>query len=112
MIHWNMIFSDETGNFCTPAEPEKGEKVALRLRAAKGDFLKVSLCSGQERTPMRRRQEKEGAFDFYEGVTPLFGNRSLITMRFMKKKIIRKMRTANLFGISTAGACRGSRSGL
>ena len=70
MIHWNMIFSDETGNFCTPAEPEKGEKVALRLRAAKGDFLKVSLCSGQERTPMRRRQEKEGAFDFYEGVTP------------------------------------------
>ena len=47
MIHWNMIFSDETGNFCTPAEPEKGEKVALRLRAAKGDFLKVSLCSGQ-----------------------------------------------------------------
>ena len=70
MIHWNMIFSDETGNFCTPAEPEKGEKVALRLRAAKGDVLKVSLCSGQERTPMRRRQEKEGAFDFYEGVTP------------------------------------------
>ena len=69
MIHWNMIFSDETGNFCTPAEPE-ADKVALRLRAAKGDFLKVSLCSGQERTPMRRRQEKEGAFDFYEGVTP------------------------------------------
>ena len=56
MIHWNMIFSDETGNFCTPAETEKGEKVALRLRAAKGDFLKVSLFSGRRCGAGRRKR--------------------------------------------------------
>lgn len=68
MINQNMIFSDETGNFCSPAEPEKGEEVTLRLRAAKSDFLKVSICSGDQKIPMQCREE--GAFHFYEGKTP------------------------------------------
>ena len=61
------IFSDETPLFCTPAEPEIGETVTVRLRLRKGAKVQVTLLSGfpAQVLPMEKAKT-DGAFDWYE----------------------------------------------
>lgn len=68
-IDRKKIFSDETENFASPAEPVKGDRVRLRLRAARGDRLEAYLVHNGERVRMEIA-ESDDFFDYYEAVTP------------------------------------------
>ena len=65
-----MLFSDETENFCCPAEPNIGEKAVLRLRAAKDASLEAYLVHNEKRTPMVKA-DSNTFFDYYEAETPV-----------------------------------------
>ena len=65
-----MLFSDETENFCCPAEPNIGEKAVLRLRAAKDASLEAYLVHNEKRTPMIKA-DSNTFFDYYEAETPV-----------------------------------------
>ena len=61
------IFSDETVLFRQPAEPEPGDRVAVRLRIQKGADARVSLLKGfpGEQVHMSKLKSDE-VFDWYE----------------------------------------------
>ena len=59
------LFSDGTSFYRNPPEPEKGEKVTIRMRTAKDNVDQVMLCSGEERWKMHR-SFSDRLFDFYE----------------------------------------------
>ena len=72
------IFSDETELFRSPAEPNAGDNLSIRLRLAKGAKASISLLMG---TPVRvipmLRVRTDECFDWYEtlvtcGSDPLF----------------------------------------
>ncbi|MBR4540038.1 MAG: alpha amylase N-terminal ig-like domain-containing protein [Clostridia bacterium] len=61
------IFSDETALFCTPAEPEIGDTVAVRLRICKGAQVQATLLTGYPALILPMEKVKtDGAFDWYE----------------------------------------------
>ena len=64
---FSSVFSDGTEMFRTPAEPDPGDCVAVRLRVIKGSGAQVTLLRGFpcERVHMSRYRTDE-AFDWYE----------------------------------------------
>ena len=66
------IFSDETPLFRTPAEPEAGDDVTVRLRIRKDVYVQVTLLVGYPTKiiGMRKRRSDE-SFDWYEAVIHL-----------------------------------------
>ena len=48
------VFSDETENYRTPAEPEPGDKVNIRIRTKKNNVDFVYLVYEEERKQMER----------------------------------------------------------
>lgn len=68
-INRRLLFSDETENFCRPAEPHTGDQVVLRLRAAKDDSLEPYVVHNGKKMLMRRA-DQDDCFDYYEAVTP------------------------------------------
>lgn len=58
------LFSDTTGEFVTPAEPEPFERVTIRFRTAKNNVDRVSLITDNENHVMTKA-ESDKHFDFY-----------------------------------------------
>lgn len=63
------LFSDESRNYRTPFEPEKGEQVTIRFRTAKDNVDQVFFISGSNRIAMEKACTK-GIFDYYTYTTP------------------------------------------
>ena len=59
------VFSDETADYRTPAEPKSGETVTVRLRTARNNVDGVYFISGAVREAMQVAFFRDG-FDFYE----------------------------------------------
>ena len=63
----SSLFSDETELFRTPAEPETGDKVRIRLRILKNMNAQVTLLTGFPTVVVPMRKFKTDAcFDWYE----------------------------------------------
>lgn len=58
------VFSDETENYRTPAEPEPGDKVNIRIRTKKNNVDFVYLVFNDERRQMEKVETADG-FDYY-----------------------------------------------
>ena len=67
MINRKAIFSDETEFYKTPYEPERGDRVTLKLRTLKNDVLKAyAVINGVKRVMTKINQGKtQGNFDYY-----------------------------------------------
>ena len=59
------LFSDGTGNYLVPAEPDKFETVTIRFRTGKNDVDFVRVISGT-RTFVMHKKDSVGEFDYYE----------------------------------------------
>lgn len=59
------LFSDETENYVTPMEPEAGEKVTIRFRAARNNIDYVYWISGANRILMDY-EKTVGNFDYFK----------------------------------------------
>ena len=64
------LFSDGTADYRIPAEPEEGETVIIRFRAAVNNVDIVWLLSGDHRYTMRKT-ESEDDFDYFSVQIPL-----------------------------------------
>ncbi|MBR3741748.1 MAG: glycoside hydrolase family 13 protein [Clostridia bacterium] len=63
----SSIFSDETPLFRTPAEPEVGDTVSIRLRILKNAGAQVTFLTGMPtRVSNMRRFKTDDVFDWYE----------------------------------------------
>ncbi len=63
----SSIFSDETPLFRTPAEPEVGDTVSIRLRILKNAEAQVTFLTGMPtRVSDMRRIKTDAVFDWYE----------------------------------------------
>ncbi|MCM1303140.1 MAG: glycoside hydrolase family 13 protein [Lachnospiraceae bacterium] len=58
------LFSDTTGNYISPAEPEPFDRVTIKFRTAKNNVDRVLLVHKGERHLMYK-SETEGNFDYY-----------------------------------------------
>ena len=58
------VFSDETENYRTPAEPEPGDVVNIRIRTKSNNVDFVYLVAGNLRQRMKLLGTKDG-FDYY-----------------------------------------------
>ena len=66
------IFSDETPLFRTPAEPEPGDSVAIRLRIQKGIYVQATLLVGFPTVIIGMRKcRTDESFDWYEATLQL-----------------------------------------
>ena len=64
---FSSIFSDETPLFRTPAEPEVGDTVSIRLRIMKNAGAQVTFLTGMPtRVSNMRRIRTDDVFDWYE----------------------------------------------
>jgi len=59
------VFSDGTGEYRIPPEPEAGDTVRLRLRTARGNVFAAVLVTDERRIPMSV-VESDRLFDYYE----------------------------------------------
>ncbi len=66
----NGLFSDGTADYRIPPEPQPGQTVILRFRAAINNVDIVWLHSGEERYVMRKTQT-EDEFDYFSVMIPL-----------------------------------------
>ena len=58
------LFSDTTGEYLIPPEPEAYEKVKIRFRTAKNNVDRVLLlCKGEKHLMTKTKSDKH--FDFY-----------------------------------------------
>lgn len=63
----SAFFSDETERFRTPAEPERGDSITIRLRTPKDAVRRAMVYMyGQEMAIMMRKVRSTGYFDLYE----------------------------------------------
>ena len=61
------IFSDETPLFRTPAEPDVGDTVSIRLRIMKNAGAQVTFLTGMPtRVSNMQRIKTDDVFDWYE----------------------------------------------
>ena len=58
------VFSDETEHYRTPAEPEAGDTVNIRIRTKANNVDAVYLVSGEKKRQMKLIKTKDG-FDYY-----------------------------------------------
>ena len=69
------VFSDETENYRTPAEPEAGDTVNIRIRTKKNNVDFIFLVYDDVRQPMEWMESKDG-FDYY-GTDVKLGNETI-----------------------------------
>ncbi len=65
VMNREALFSDETGNFRLPAEPEKFSTVRIRLRAAASNIDEVYICMENNEFAMQEIGN-DGLFAYYE----------------------------------------------
>ncbi|MDR3090802.1 MAG: glycoside hydrolase family 13 protein [Clostridiales bacterium] len=71
LIH-DAIFSDTTANFVSSPQPREGEKIVIKIRAAKGNADVVCLCSESGSTPMKK-VGSDVYFDYWAATVPVWG---------------------------------------
>lgn len=64
------IYSDETNQYLSPMEPKVNQPVAIRLRVAKGDNVKVHLVTMENISYEMRLVRQGDLFDYYEVMAP------------------------------------------
>ncbi len=64
-LNKHALYSDETKNYQSPAEPRTGDTVTIRFRTGRGDVDAVFLISRELRIRMNK-YKSEGLFDYYE----------------------------------------------
>lgn len=65
MINRRSVFSDETEEFKTPYEPDRGDKVTILFRTLANDVLKAYAVVNGKKIAMKK-VKSEGYFDYYE----------------------------------------------
>ena len=65
VLHRDALFSDETGNFRIPAEPEKYSTVKIRFRTAVANTDDVFICIEDKEYPMVQIGDDE-IFAYFE----------------------------------------------
>ncbi len=71
----SSVFSDETPLFRTPAEPENGDEVAVRVRVRKGAEVQAALLMGYPAAILPMEKVKtDPAFDWFEARFQCAGN--------------------------------------
>lgn len=68
------LYSDGTADYRIPAEPEAGQTVIIRFRAAVNNVDIVWLWSGSQRYTMRKTETEDG-FDYFSVMIPLGSER-------------------------------------
>lgn len=63
------IYSDETKQFRSPAEPLSTDEVEISIRVGKGTFSAVFLCT-EEREYLMEEGEKDGIFEYFKTTLP------------------------------------------
>ena len=58
------LFSDESGHYRKPAEPNRGDRVEVRFRTARNQVDLVTLICGNQKISMEKAYTK-GMFDYY-----------------------------------------------
>ena len=58
------LFSDESGYYRKPAEPNRGDRVEIRFRTARNQVDLVTLIRGNQKIRMEKAYTK-GMFDYY-----------------------------------------------
>lgn len=66
----SALFSDETENYVTPAQPEVGETVTIRFRTKRDNVDAVYLCHGEE-SQLMELDYNDKNFDYYRAEVPL-----------------------------------------
>lgn len=66
MINRQSLFTDETTSFKTPYEPKTGDTVTLIFRTLRNDVKKVFCILNGRSHLMKKMDEKDETFDFYE----------------------------------------------
>lgn len=69
-LNTHALYSDETANYRSPAEPETGDTVTIWFRTGRGDVDAVFLISKELRIRMNRGRS-QGMFDYYEVGIPV-----------------------------------------
>ncbi len=64
VLNVDALFSDMTGNFISPVEPDPGQTVTIRMRTARANVDEVFFVSGGEKKLMEP-DGSEGVFDYY-----------------------------------------------
>lgn len=64
-INRDALFSAETEDYRSPMEPEKGERVRVRLRTARGNADQVYYIEG-EKCAVMKKTASDPCFDYYE----------------------------------------------
>jgi len=68
-INFEAIFSDESENFVSPAEPVSGEPVTIHLRTELDNtdcvFLHICRCNGETDSMRMQKVRSEGVFDWF-----------------------------------------------
>ncbi len=70
VLRKRALFSDGTADYVIPAEPEPGETVIIRFRAAVNNIDIVWLWSGEDRYVMRKTETEDG-FDYFSASVTL-----------------------------------------
>ena len=63
------VYSDETKQFRSPAEPLHTDDIEITIRVGKGTFSAVFLCT-QEREYLMEKQEEDGIFEYLKVTLP------------------------------------------
>jgi len=70
VLNRRALFSDTTGNFISPAEPEIGDQLKIRFRTATNNVDQVNLVYKKQKI-MMTKEAVSGEFDFYEAQVSL-----------------------------------------
>lgn len=65
ILNIRALFTDGSGNYLEPMEPNVGDEVKVRIRTGRDNVEHVYFCSGEERCEMKVGKQTE-LFDFYE----------------------------------------------
>lgn len=63
------IYSDETKQFRSPAEPLSTDEVEISIRVGKGTFSAIFLCT-DDREYLMEEKEEDGIFEYYKVTLP------------------------------------------
>ena len=63
------VYSDETKQFRSPAEPSSADAVEISIRVGKGTFSAVFLCT-EEREYLMEKAEEDGMFSYFKTILP------------------------------------------